>query len=239
MSGVARQLADLREQIRHHDRLYYVEAAPEISDLAYDQLLEQLRQLEQAHPGLVTPDSPTQRVGGEPVSDLQPVRHRLPMLSIDNTYSTSDLKAWGKRTEKLLRDAGDARPIEWVLELKIDGVAVALTYEAGQLSLAATRGNGTVGDDITHNVRTIPAVPLALDLADPPPLIEVRGEIFMTNSALVTLNEAQTARGLPPFANTRNVTAGSIRLLDPRECGSRPLRFFCHGVGDTGDLPVS
>ena len=239
MSGVARQLADLREQIRHHDRLYYVEAAPEISDLAYDQLLEQLRQLEQAHPDLVTSDSPTQRVGGEPVSDLQPVRHRLPMLSIDNTYSTTDLKAWGKRTEKLLRDAGDARPIEWVLELKIDGVAVALTYEAGQLSLAATRGNGTVGDDITHNARTIPAIPLSLDLADPPPLIEVRGEIFMTNSALVTLNEAQTARGLPPFANTRNVTAGSIRLLDPRECGSRPLRFFCHGVGDTGDLPVS
>lgn len=239
MTRVAQQLADLREQIRHHDRLYYVEAAPEISDLAYDRLLEQLRQLEQAHPGLVTPDSPTQRVGGEPVSDLLPVRHRLPMLSIDNTYSTSDLKAWGKRTEKLLRDGGDARPIEWVLELKIDGVAVALTYEAGQLSLAATRGNGTVGDDITHNVRTIPAVPLALDLADPPPLIEVRGEIFMTNSALVTLNEAQTARGLPPFANTRNVTAGSIRLLDPRECGSRPLRFFCHGVGDTGDLPVS
>jgi DNA ligase (NAD+) len=239
VTRVAQQLADLREQIRHHDRLYYVEAAPEISDLAYDRLLEQLRQLEQAHPGLVTPDSPTQRVGGEPVSDLLPVRHRLPMLSIDNTYSTSDLKAWGKRTEKLLRDGGDARPIEWVLELKIDGVAVALTYEAGQLSLAATRGNGTVGDDITHNVRTIPAVPLALDLADPPPLIEVRGEIFMTNSALVTLNEAQTARGLPPFANTRNVTAGSIRLLDPRECGSRPLRFFCHGVGDTGDLPVS
>ena len=239
MSRVARQLADLRDQIRHHDRLYYVEAAPEISDLAYDRLLEQLRQLEQAHPDLVTPDSPTQRVGGEPVADLKSVRHRLPMLSIDNTYSTADLQAWGKRTEKLLRDAGDTRPIDWVLELKIDGVAIALTYEAGQLRLAATRGNGTVGDDITHNARTIPAIPLALDLADPPPLIEVRGEIFMTNSALVTLNEAQAARGLPPFANTRNVTAGSIRLLDPRECGSRPLRFFCHGVGDTGDLPVS
>ncbi len=239
MSRVARQLADLRDQIRHHDRLYYVEAAPEISDLAYDRLLEQLRQLEQAHPELVTSDSPTQRVGGEPVADLKSVRHRLPMLSIDNTYSTADLQAWGKRTEKLLRDAGDTRPIDWVLELKIDGVAIALTYEAGQLRLAATRGNGTVGDDITHNARTIPAIPLALDLADPPPLIEVRGEIFMTNSALVTLNEAQAARGLPPFANTRNVTAGSIRLLDPRECGSRPLRFFCHGVGDTGDLPVS
>ncbi len=239
MSRAARQIADLRDQIRHHDRLYYIAAAPAISDLEYDRLLEQLRKLEQDHPDLVTPDSPTQRVGGEPVSDLQSVRHRLPMLSIDNTYNTADLQAWGRRAEKLLRDAGDTRAIGWVLELKIDGVAVALTYEAGRLSLAATRGNGVVGDDITHNARTIPAIPLSLDLADPPPLIEVRGEIFMTNSALVTLNEAQAARGLPPFANTRNVTAGSIRLLDPRECGSRPLRFFCHGVGDTGNLPIA
>lgn len=239
MSRAARQIADLRDQIRHHDRLYYTAAAPEISDLEYDRLLEQLRELEQDHPDLVTPDSPTQRVGGEPVSDLQSVRHRLPMLSIDNTYNTADLQAWGRRAEKLLRDAGDTRAIGWVLELKIDGVAVALTYEAGRLSLAATRGNGVVGDDITHNARTIPAIPLSLDLADPPPLIEVRGEIFMTNSALVSLNQAQAARGLPPFANTRNVTAGSIRLLDPRECGSRPLRFFCHGVGDTGNLPIA
>jgi len=239
VSRAARQIADLRDQIRHHDRLYYIAAAPAISDLEYDRLLEQLRELEQDHPDLVTPDSPTQRVGGEPVSDLQSVRHRLPMLSIDNTYNTADLQAWGRRAEKLLRDAGDTRAIGWVLELKIDGVAVALTYEAGRLSLAATRGNGVVGDDITHNARTIPAIPLSLDLADPPPLIEVRGEIFMTNSALVTLNEAQAARGLPPFANTRNVTAGSIRLLDPRECGSRPLRFFCHGVGDTGNLPIA
>lgn len=239
MSRVARQIADLREQIRRHDRLYYTEATPEISDLEYDRLLEQLRQLEQAHSELVTADSPTQRVGGEPVSDLAAVRHRLPMLSIDNTYSTADLKVWGTRTEKLLRDAGDSEPVGWVLELKIDGVAVALTYEAGRLALAATRGNGLVGDDITHNVRTIPSIPLVLDLPAAPPLIEVRGEIFMTNSALVMLNESQAARGLPPFANTRNVTAGSIRLLDPQECGSRPLRFFCHGVGDTGDLPIS
>jgi len=239
VSRAARQIADLRDQIRHHDRLYYTAAAPEISDLEYDRLLEQLWELEQDHPDLVTPDSPTQRVGGEPVSDLQSVRHRLPMLSIDNTYNTADLQAWGRRAEKLLRDAGDTRAIGWVLELKIDGVAVALTYEAGRLSLAATRGNGVVGDDITHNARTIPAIPLSLDLADPPPLIEVRGEIFMTNSALVSLNQAQAARGLPPFANTRNVTAGSIRLLDPRECGSRPLRFFCHGVGDTGNLPIA
>lgn len=239
MSRITQQIASLREQIRHHDRLYYLEATPEISDLAYDRLLEQLRDLEAAHPNLVTPDSPTQRVGGEPVSALTAVQHRLPMLSMDNTYNTADLKAWGTRTEKLVRDSGDTRPVRWVLELKIDGVAVALTYAAGGLVLGATRGNGVVGDDITHNVRTIPAIPLTLDLEDPPPQVEVRGEIFMTNSALVTLNETQAARGLPPFANTRNVTAGSIRLLDPRECGNRPLRFFCHGVGDTGDLPIA
>lgn len=239
MSRITQQIASLREQIRHHDRLYYLDATPEISDLAYDRLLEQLRDLEAAHPNLVTPDSPTQRVGGEPVSALTAVQHRLPMLSMDNTYNTADLKAWATRTEKLVRDSGDTRPVRWVLELKIDGVAVALTYAAGGLVLGATRGNGVVGDDITHNVRTIPAIPLTLDLDDPPPQVEVRGEIFMTNSALVTLNETQAARGLPPFANTRNVTAGSIRLLDPRECGNRPLRFFCHGVGDTGDLPIT
>ncbi|NBP88001.1 MAG: NAD-dependent DNA ligase LigA [Planctomycetia bacterium] len=238
MSRIAKQIADLREQVRHHDRLYYLEAKPEISDLEYDRLLEQLRDLETAHPDLLTPDSPTQRVGGEPVSALTAVEHQLPMLSIDNTYSTADLKAWGKRTEKLLREAGNTAPIGWVLELKIDGVAVSLTYEAGRLVLGATRGNGLIGDDITHNVRTIPAIPLTLELATPPPRVEVRGEIFMTNSALVTLNEAQATRGLPAFANTRNVTAGSIRLLDPRECGSRPLRFFCHGVGDTSPLPI-
>ena len=239
MTAAARQIAALRQQIRHHDRLYYTEAAPEISDLEYDRLLRQLQDLEQAHPDLLTPDSPTQRIGGEPVSSLTAVRHRLPMLSIDNTYNPADLKTWGNRAEKLLREAGESGPIGWVLELKIDGVAVALTYREGRLTLAATRGNGVVGDDITHNVRTIAAIPLVLALPEPPPLIEVRGEVFMTNSALVALNETQAARGQPPFANTRNVTAGSIRLLDPRECGSRPLRFFCHGVGDTGDLGIA
>ncbi|MGB8851996.1 MAG: NAD-dependent DNA ligase LigA [Pirellulales bacterium] len=241
MTATARTRVErLREQIRHHDRKYYVEAAPEISDRDYDRLVDELRELEARHPELVTADSPTQRVGDEPVPELQSVRHRVPMLSIDNTYSVDDLAAWGRRVEKLLHEGDEhaAEPIRWVLELKIDGVAVSLTYDRGRLAWAATRGNGTVGDDITHNVRTIHGVPLRLDFDAPPESIEIRGEVYMTNSDLVALNESQAKQGSPPFANTRNVAAGSIRLLDPRECAARPLRFFCHGVGDSTGLGV-
>ena len=234
-ASAARQIERLREEIRHHDRKYYVEAAPEISDRDYDRLLADLRALEDKHPELVVADSPTQRVGDEPVPELESVRHQLPMLSIDNTYSAVDLATWGSRVEKLLQES-DTGPIEWVLELKIDGVAVSITYEHGLLVLGATRGNGTVGDDITHNVRTIHGVPLRLALDAPPERIEVRGEVYMTNSDLVALNQQQAEAGLAPFANTRNVAAGSIRLLDPRESAARPLRFFCHGVGDATGL---
>jgi DNA ligase (NAD+) len=239
VSTAAAEIARLREQIRYHDRCYHVAARPEISDRDYDLLVARLQRLEAEHPQLVTADSPTQRVGGEPVPGLVAVRHRAPMLSIDNTYDAADLLAWGKRVEKLLA-TDDAGPtdVTWVLELKIDGVAVALRYDAGVLARAATRGNGTIGDDITHNIRTIHGVPLRLDRADPPESIEIRGEVYMANSDLVTLNQAQVARGEPPYANTRNVAAGSIRLLDPRECARRPLRFVCHGVGDATGLGV-
>jgi len=173
------------------------------------------------------------------VPGLVAVRHRAPMLSIDNTYDAADLLAWGKRVEKLLAtDNAGPTDVTWVLELKIDGVAVALRYDAGLLTRAATRGNGSVGDDITHNVRTIHGVPLRLARADPPESVEIRGEVYMANSDLVTLNQAQAARGEQPYANTRNVAAGSIRLLDPRECARRPLRFLCHGVGDATGLGV-
>ncbi|MFM8735635.1 MAG: NAD-dependent DNA ligase LigA [Pirellulales bacterium] len=235
-ASAASRITKLREEIRRHDRKYYVEAAPEISDRDYDRLVDELRDLEAKHPDLVTPDSPTQRVGDEPVPELQSVRHRVPMMSIDNTYSAEDLAAWGVRVERLLAEAGAEGPVEWVLELKIDGVAMSLTYDTGGLTLGATRGNGVTGDDVTHNVRTIHGVPLVLDLERPPESIEIRGEVYMTNSDLVVLNEAQAKEGLPPFANTRNVAAGSIRLLDPRECAKRPLRFFCHGVGDATGL---
>ncbi|MDY0168837.1 MAG: NAD-dependent DNA ligase LigA [Thermoguttaceae bacterium] len=223
----AGEVARLRAEIERHDRKYYVEAAPEISDLEYDRLLQRLKQLELEHPELVTADSPTQRIGDRPVEGLAEVAHRVPMLSIDNTYSISELRSYGRRTEKLL--AGES--IEWVVELKIDGVAVSLLYEDGRLVRGATRGNGVTGDDITHNVRTIRDVPLRLAGDDVPSVLEVRGEVYMTNSDLVRLNQRQQDEGKPPFANTRNVTAGSIRQLDPRICAGRNLRVFCHGVG--------
>ena len=238
MSKAAKHITDLREKIRYHDRLYYSESQPEISDLEYDRLVEELQQLETDNPSLITPDSPTQRVSGEAIDSLESVRHRIPMLSIGNTYNTRDLKAWGARTKKHIQETGDQHPVRWVLELKIDGVAASLVYDSGVLTRGATRGNGVVGDDITHNVRTVKAIPLRLGLQNPPPQIEVRGEVFMENSALVALNELQASQGLPAFANTRNVAAGSIRLLDSKECGTRPLRFFCHGVGDVDSLNI-
>ena len=233
--SAASKIEQLREEIRHHDRAYYIAAAPEISDLAYDRLLNELRDLEAAHPELITAESPTQRVGDAPVDELLSVQHVRPMLSMDNTYSEADLAAWAARTAKQL---GSDTPIEWVLELKIDGVAVSLTYEEGRFVQGATRGNGVVGDDITHTLRTVGGVPLSLGLAEPPPRLDVRGEVYMTNSDLVRLNERQAAAGLPAFANTRNVAAGSIRLLDPKLAAGRPLRFFCHGLGDSGGLPI-
>jgi DNA ligase (NAD+) len=230
----AEEIARLREEVRRHDRKYYVEAAPEISDLDYDRLVERLKKLEAAHPELVTPDSPTQRVGEQPVEGLRQVEHRIPMLSIENTYSIEELTKFGERTAKLL----PGEKIEWVVELKIDGVAVALIYEDGLLVRGVTRGNGRVGDDVTHNVRTVGGVPLRLLGRDVPPVLEVRGEVYMTNSDLVALNELQEKRGEKPFANTRNVTAGSIRLLDPRLCAERRLRFFCHSTGYVEGLSV-
>ena len=229
------EIARLRAEIRDHDRRYYVEAAPTISDLQYDRLVERLKQLEAAHPELVTPDSPTQRVGDRPVEGLRPVRHRVPMMSIDNTYSLAELQKYGERITSLL----PGEPIEWVVELKIDGVAVSLTYEDGLLVGGATRGDGKTGDDITHNVRTVQGVPLRLSGDNFPRLLEVRGEIYMTNSDLVRLNAQRQREGLEPFANTRNVTAGSIRLLDPRICAQRRLRFFGHGVGQSEGLTAT
>ncbi len=222
-----RRIGKLRDEIRRHDYLYYVAAAPEISDLQYDRLMQDLQDLEAQHPELITADSPTQRIGDQPIGQLRQVEHRVPMLSIDNTYSVDDLKRYGHRILGLL----DGEQPEWVVELKVDGVAVALMYENGELAYALSRGNGRVGDDITHNMRTVADVPLRLLGDSPPPVLEVRGEVYMRNSDLVRLNQQQRERGEPPFANTRNVTAGSVRLLDPRLCAQRPLHLFCHGMG--------
>ena len=226
------EIAKLREQIRSHDYKYYIEAAPEISDREYDRLVDRLKELEAKHPELITPDSPTQRIGDQPVPELPQAEHRVPMLSIDNTYSIAELREFGARVAKRL----PGEEIEWVVELKVDGVAVSLIYENGLFVRGLTRGNGRVGDDITHNLRTLGDVPLRLRGKEIPPIVEARGEVYMTNSDLVKLNQEQAARGEPAYANTRNVSAGSIRLLDPRICAQRHLRFFCHGTGASEGL---
>ena len=227
MKAVRDEIERLRQEIRFHDCRYYVDAAPQVSDLEYDRLVERLRQLEAAHPDLLTDDSPTQRIGDSPVDYLQQVEHRVPMLSIENTYSVAELRKVQQRVSKLL----NGEPAQWVVELKVDGVAASLTYERGRLVRAVTRGDGRVGDDITHNIRTVVDVPLRLLGSYVPEVLEVRGEVYMTNSDLVHLNEQQQAKGESPYANTRNMTAGSIRMLDPRVCAQRRLRMFFHGVG--------
>lgn len=228
----ASEIKRLCEEIRRHDRKYYVEAAPEIADHQYDRLVERLKELEAAHPDLIAPDSPTQRVGDQPVKGLPTVEHRVPMLSIENTYRIEELKKYGDRVAKLL--PGEA--IEWVVELKVDGVAVSLIYERGQLTRGVTRGDGRKGNDITHNVRTIKSIPLRLAGEHIPPLLEVRGEIYMRNSDLVAINQARQHEGKETFANTRNLVAGTIAGDKPWECAERRLRFFCHSVGDTSGL---
>jgi DNA ligase (NAD+) len=227
MSDVERDIEVLRDEIRAHDRAYYVDAKPTITDLQYDRLMKRLQDLEAAHPHLATPDSPTQRVGGAPLSGLTPVKHRAAMLSMDNTYSVEELQAFGERTAKLL----PGEEIPWIVELKIDGVAVSLTYEDGVLTQGATRGDGVTGDDITHNLRVMPTVPPRLHGKSVPAVVEIRGEIYMTNSDLAELNEQRQAAGLELFANTRNTAAGGLKLLDPQASRKRRLRFFCHGVG--------
>ncbi|GAA4467572.1 NAD-dependent DNA ligase LigA [Novipirellula rosea] len=229
--SIAQRVAELRTEIRRLDHLYYVEATPAVTDLQYDRLLEELRQLETEHPEFASADSPTQRVGDAPVPHLVQVAHSVPMLSIDNTYSREELKAYFDRTEKTLGE-----PIQWVMEFKIDGVAASIRYEQGNMAVALTRGNGQVGDDITHNVRTIRDVPLRLVGESPPDVLEVRGEVYMTNADLADLNLRQTEAGSEPYKNTRNVTAGTIRLLDPAVAAERKLRFFCHGIGETTGL---
>lgn len=224
-----KRIAALREGIRQHDYLYYVQARPKISDVQYDALFAELRDLEQKHPRLIAPDSPTQRVSGEPLIEFGTFRHAVPMLSIDNTYSAEELEAFDERVKKLLED----QAYEYVVELKIDGLALSLRYEQGVLVSAATRGNGQVGDDVTANVRTIRAVPLSLlNRTKTPSVIEVRGEVFMQTSAFAELNRLREEAGESVFANPRNAAAGSLKLLNPQTTATRKLSFFAYAVGE-------
>jgi len=224
---IAQQIEKLRETIRHHDRKYYVEDAPEISDREYDLLVKELEELEKKHPDLITPDSPTQRVGGEPLKAFAQVRHEIPMTSISNTYSHRELEEFDARVRKLL----PGEEVEYVAELKIDGLAVALMYEGGRFVQGATRGDGTVGEDVTANLRTLRAIPSRLDAAKPPARLEVRGEVYMSFDSFRRCNEEREEAGEPQFANPRNAAAGSLKLLDPRITATRGLRFFGYAVG--------
>jgi DNA ligase (NAD+) len=226
-SEAKRRVEELRDLINYHDYRYYVLDDPEASDAEYDELMRELRTHEEEFPELITPDSPTQRVGGQRAAELfAPVQHRVPMLSLDNAFSWEELNAWGKRVERVV-----GRQADFVCELKIDGLAVALTYENGQYVRGATRGDGFVGDDITDNIRTIRSVPMRLRGQDQLNLLEVRGEVYLPVKAFEKLNEELAARGERVFANPRNGAAGSLRQKDPSITASRPLRLWCHGLG--------
>jgi len=240
--AVGRELIDRAEElrflIRHHDHRYYVLDSPEISDAAYDSLYGELRELEESYPELVTADSPTQRVGGQPLAGFSQVRHREPMLSLANARSEGELRAWHVRAERLAAEAGaDPGELSFVLEPKIDGLAVSLQYQQGRLDVGATRGDGRIGEDVTANLRTIPAVPLAmLKPAWPfPDFMEVRGEVYLPLAAFERLNEQRIAADEPTFANPRNAAAGSLRQLDPRVTAARPLSIWFYGVGTADD----
>ena len=227
------QLAQLREKIRHHDHKYYVLNTPELSDQEYDALYKSLNDLETAHPTLITKDSPTQRVGGKPLEGFDTVKHAMPMLSVDNTYSADELRLFDQRVKKGL---GDDVTFNYIVEPKIDGVAISLRYEQGILVLAATRGDGTLGDNVTANVRTINAIPLKLisqnGQTDIPDVLEVRGEIFMPTDVFNTLNTHRIENEDEPFANPRNATAGSLKLLDAKTVATRKLDAFLYALGE-------
>ncbi len=235
----AARAAELRKLLEHHGYRYYVLDDPEIGDAEYDALLDELRAIEAEHPELVTPDSPTQRVGGEPVSDLVKVRHPEPMLSLANARSAEELRAWIQRMRNHLAREGIEDPaFEFVAEPKIDGLAISLIYRDGVFERGATRGNGEVGEDVTHNLRTIGSIPLRLDTRHPPALLEVRGEVYMSLPDFAALNERRAEAGLSTFMNPRNSAAGTIRQLDPKLAADRPLSLWCYAIGVTDGLEL-
>lgn len=235
-SNAAARILELREQINYHNYRYYVLDDPEIPDAEYDRLLRELQELEEHNPELVTSDSPTQRVGGAPISAFGEIKHNVPMLSLGNAFSDEEVQAFHKR----ICDGLDVRDVEYVVEPKLDGLAVSLRYENGVLIQAATRGDGVTGEDVTHNVRTIESIPLKLIGNDWPDVLEVRGEIYMPKAGFEKLNERARENGEKEFANPRNAAAGSLRQLDPRITATRPLAMYCYGVGEvSGDqLPA-
>lgn len=229
-----KRIAELREELRRHDRLYFVENTPEISDEQYDRLMRELRDLEAAHPESITPDSPTQRVGERPLGVFRNVRHAQPMMSIDNTYSPDEVREFDARVSKLVEGAA----FHYLVDPKIDGVAVSLRYEKGALALGATRGDGETGDDITQNLRTLRSIPLTLSGSGYPDVLEVRGEVYWPWAEFERVNAARAARGEEPFKNPRNATAGTLKQLDARNVAGRGLAFCAHGLGEIAPFPA-
>ena len=238
MDTIEQQITQLRTTLRHHEYLYHVLDNPEIPDAEYDRLMGELRTLEEAHPELITPDSPTQRVGAAPLSEFTQVRHEVPMLSLDNAFDETSYLAFNKRVQDRLKST---EAVTFCCELKLDGLAVSLLYEDGVLIRAATRGDGTTGENITANVRTIRSIPLKLRGENIPRRLEVRGEVFLPLAGFEKINEEARRTGGKIFANPRNAAAGSLRQLDPRITAKRPLTFLCYGVGllEGGQLPAS
>jgi len=232
---VADEIKKLRDEIHHHDHQYYALSQPEISDRDYDRLMLRLRELEAQRPDLITPDSPTQRVGERPMEGFRRVRHEAPMLSIDNTYSLEEVQEFHRR---VLRGLGVVK-VDYVIDPKIDGVAVSIRYEQGRMVLGATRGDGEYGDDVTQNIRTIRAIPLVLRGKDWPEVLEVRGEIYWPRKDFVEFNRQREAAGEAALANPRNATAGTLKLLDSRIVAKRKLSFICHSFGVISSLPTN
>lgn len=232
----------MRGLIERHNYLYYVLDQPEISDAEYDRLFDELKEIEDKHPELAAPDSPTRRVGAEPLAEFVQVRHPQPMFSLSNARNEQELKDWHRRVSRLLAEKGmDPETAAYVTEPKIDGLAVSLVYEEGRLARGATRGNGEIGEDVTANLRTIRAIPLHIRKKKgekPPALVEVRGEVYLPLAAFARLNEERVAAGEPTFANPRNAAAGSVRQLDPRVAARRPLSIWCYQVGYTVGLEI-
>ncbi|MBI4549960.1 MAG: NAD-dependent DNA ligase LigA [Candidatus Omnitrophica bacterium] len=237
---IKKEIESLRLKIEHHNRKYYLEARPEISDFEFDQLMKKLIELEKGHPEFQTPDSPSQRVGGAPLKGFQTVQHRVPMLSMDNTYSDGELLEFDKRVRKGL----EKDSVDYYVEEKIDGVSIALIYEKGYFRLGATRGDGRFGDDVSENIKTIRSVPLRIPAPgakfkdELPEILEVRGEVYMPQQSFLNLNAEKEKLGEEPFANPRNACAGSLKLLDPKLVAKRDLNLFIHGRGYVkGNVP--
>ncbi len=233
---IAARVAALRAEIGEHNRRYYEQDAPTVSDAEYDELVRELRQYEEEFPELIVPDSPTQRVGGTPSVLFSPVRHRTPMMSLDNAFSSEELVAWGERLERRLGVAEDGEPVSYVCELKIDGVAISIRYEGGRFVQGATRGDGRVGEDVTANIATIASVPERLPRGAPT-VLEVRGEVYMPRPAFDALNQRQAEAGERLFVNPRNSAAGSLRQKDPSITASRELSLWCYQLGEVEGAP--